>query len=56
LQVISSMTASIRFGGELNVDLSEFQTNLVPYPRIHFMLTSFAPIVSAGYYMQPLYR
>ncbi|KAK3268630.1 alpha tubulin [Cymbomonas tetramitiformis] len=45
-QVISSMTASIRFQGALNVDLSEFQTNLVPYPRIHFMLTSFAPIVS----------
>merc|ERR1712072_1485958 len=25
----------------------EFQTNLVPYPRIHFMLTSYAPIISA---------
>merc|ERR1712206_18623 len=23
------------------------QTNLVPYPRIHFMLTSYAPIISA---------
>merc|ERR1712010_345767 len=45
-QVISSMTASIRFSGQLNVDINEFQTNLVPYPRIHFMLSSFAPIVS----------
>merc|ERR1719265_243519 len=26
---------------------TEFQTNLVPYPRIHFMLTSYAPIISA---------
>jgi tubulin alpha len=26
---------------------TEFQTNLVPYPRIHFMLTSYAPVVSA---------
>ena len=25
----------------------EFQTNLVPYPRIHFMLSSYAPIISA---------
>merc|ERR1712216_642750 len=46
-QVISSMTASVRFSGQLNVDMNEFQTNLVPYPRIHFMLSSFAPIISA---------
>jgi tubulin alpha len=45
-QVISSLTASLRFDGALNVDLTEFQTNLVPYPRIHFMLSSYAPITS----------
>ena len=27
------MTASLRFDGALNVDLNEFQTNLVPFPR-----------------------
>ena len=26
---------------------ARFQTNLVPYPRIHFMLTSYAPVISA---------
>eukprot|EP00533_Pseudo-nitzschia_delicatissima_P003997 CAMPEP_0116105316 /NCGR_PEP_ID=MMETSP0327-20121206/14963_1 /TAXON_ID=44447 /ORGANISM="Pseudo-nitzschia delicatissima, Strain B596" /LENGTH=451 /DNA_ID=CAMNT_0003597705 /DNA_START=36 /DNA_END=1391 /DNA_ORIENTATION=- len=45
-QVISSLTASLRFAGSLNVDINEFQTNLVPYPRIHFMLTSYAPVIS----------
>jgi len=45
-QVISSLTASLRFNGTLNVDITEFQTNLVPYPRIHFMLCSYAPILS----------
>jgi tubulin alpha len=46
-QCISSLTASLRFDGALNVDITEFQTNLVPYPRIHFMLTSYAPVISA---------
>merc|ERR1712021_91663 len=46
-QVISSLAASLRFDGALNVDITEFQTNLVPYPRIHFMLSSYAPVISA---------
>ena len=44
-QTVSSVTASLRFEGQLNVDLIEFETNLVPFPRLHFPLTSFAPLV-----------
>merc|ERR1712038_2033790 len=45
-KVTSSMTAALRFDGELNVDMNEFQTNLVPFPRLHFMTSSLAPVVS----------
>ncbi len=47
MQYISSLTASLRFDGSLNVDLNEFQTNLVPYPRIHFVTCGYAPTISA---------
>ncbi|KAJ5900087.1 Tubulin alpha-2 chain [Penicillium taxi] len=46
-QVVSSITSSLRFDGSLNVDLNEFQTNLVPFPRIHYPLISYAPVVSS---------
>lgn len=43
--MVSSITASLRFNGALNVDMNEFQTNLVPYPRIHFPLASYSPFI-----------
>merc|ERR1712061_575191 len=43
---ISCMTAALRFDGDLNVDMNEFQTNLVPFPRLHFMTSSYAPLAT----------
>ena len=45
-QVVSSVTLSLRFKGQLNMDLNEYQTNLVPFPRLHYPLVSYAPFTS----------
>jgi len=36
--IISTPTAPLLFDGALNVDSTEYQTNLVPYPCIRFLL------------------
>lgn len=46
--IMSSVTASLRFPGKLNTDLSEFVTNLVPFPGNHFFTASFAPMRAPG--------
>ena len=53
-QVASSMTVSLRYNGSLNADLNEFLTNLVPYPRIHFMNASYAPLLAQENYFENL--
>ena len=43
---VGSTTVALRFDGELNVDMNEFQTNLVPFPRLHGMTLGYAPLES----------
>lgn len=43
-QAVSSVTASLRFYGTINTDLADFQVNLVPFPRLKYPVTSFAPM------------
>lgn len=47
-QVLSHLTASTRFDGPLNVDLNEVTMNLVPFPRLKFLLSSLSPMAPAG--------
>jgi tubulin alpha len=47
-QVVSSLTASLRFEGSLNVDINDFPTVLVPYPRLHMLISAYAPLMSRG--------
>jgi tubulin beta len=45
-KVTCGITASIRFPGMLNGDLRKLGVNLVPFPRLHFFLCSFAPLTA----------
>ena len=46
VKAIASTTASLRFNGDLDIDLHEVKKNLVPFPRLHFPIISYAPFLS----------
>jgi tubulin beta len=46
--VMSGVTASLRFPGQLNADLRKLAVNLVPFPRLHFFMVGAAPLTSIG--------
>jgi tubulin beta len=46
--VLSGLTVSLRFPGQLNQDLRKLAVNLIPYPRLHFFMIGFAPLTSRG--------
>lgn len=46
--VMSGITCSLRFPGQLNSDLRKIAVNLIPFPRLHFFLVGFAPLSSKG--------
>jgi tubulin beta len=47
-QVMSGITCSLRFPGQLNSDLRKLAVNLIPFPRLHFFLVGFAPLSAAN--------
>lgn len=46
--VMSGITCSLRFPGQLNADLRKLAVNLVPFPRLHFFSVGYAPLSSPG--------
>ena len=42
--LLSNLTCSMRFPGSLNIDMNEITMNFVPYPRMHFLLSSISPV------------
>lgn len=44
--VMSGITCSLRFPGQLNADLRKLAVNLIPFPRLHFFAVGHAPLAS----------
>lgn len=42
--VMSGVTCSLRFPGQLNADLRKLAVNLIPFPRLHFFVVGCAPL------------
>lgn len=42
--LLLNMTSSARFEGSLNVDLNEITMNLVPFPKMHYLVASQTPL------------
>ncbi|KAG0182831.1 Tubulin beta chain (Beta tubulin) [Apophysomyces sp. BC1021] len=44
--VMSGVSTSLRFPGQLNADLRKLFVNMVPFPRLHFFMVGFAPLTA----------
>ncbi|KAI8062739.1 tubulin beta chain [Gongronella butleri] len=45
-RVMSGVSTSLRFPGQLNSDLRKLFVNMVPFPRLHFFMVGFAPLTA----------
>ncbi|XP_063239467.1 tubulin epsilon chain-like [Bacillus rossius redtenbacheri] len=48
VNMLLHLTSGSRFPGSLNVDVSELATNMVPFPGLHFVASSFSPVNLGG--------
>lgn len=46
--VMAGSSTTLRFPGQLNADLRKLAVNMVPFPRLHFLMCGFAPLVAPG--------
>jgi len=54
--LILSLTSSSRFEGSLNIDLNEICMNLVPFPKLHYLVSSMTPLYSLSGTNLPMRR
>ncbi|XP_044736094.1 tubulin alpha chain-like isoform X1 [Chrysoperla carnea] len=47
-QVVSASHSSLRYPNASPLSIDELQTNLVPYPRIHYPMISYSPLVGGA--------
>ncbi|MBW0467350.1 hypothetical protein O181_007065 [Austropuccinia psidii MF-1] len=46
--VMAGCSTTLRFPGQLNADLRKLAVNMVPFPRLHFLMCGFAPLIAPG--------
>jgi len=47
-RVMCGVSTSLRFPGQLNGDMRKLGMNLIPFPRLHFLMPSYAPFFNAN--------
>ncbi|EKM78035.1 hypothetical protein AGABI1DRAFT_60995 [Agaricus bisporus var. burnettii JB137-S8] len=47
-RVMCGVSTSLRFPGQLNGDLRKIGVNLIPFPRLHFLMPAYAPFFGTG--------
>ena len=48
VSIVTGVTTCLRFPGQLNSDLRKLAVNVVPFPRLHFFMTGYAPLTARG--------
>lgn len=43
-QMLLNLTSSMRFPGDLNIDINEISMNLVPFPKLKYIISSLSPL------------
>ncbi|VDM47892.1 unnamed protein product [Toxocara canis] len=46
--VTAGITSSLRYYGQLNADLRKLAVNMIPFPRLHFLISGTAPLFADG--------
>ncbi|KAL4649068.1 tubulin epsilon chain [Arapaima gigas] len=54
--LLLNLTSSARFEGSLNMDLNEIAMNLVPFPRLHYLVSSLTPLYTLSDVNIPIRR